>query len=247
MTKTEVLQQCTIAGNIVKLPAYQLDRATYLEVAKALNLIGGKWKGGKISGFVFDGSPGELLAQITGGKRVDLKKDFQYFPTPAEIADYLVELAGIEEYDMILEPSAGQGAIIKAIQRKHSVKVHYCELMDINRSFLERIPQTIALTPNFLTFAKSKTFHGTFHKIIANPPFSKNQDIDHIVAMHKLLHEAGRLVSVASKHWQYSSNKKEVNFRNWLNTLDHEVIELEAGAFKESGTNIATCIIVINN
>ena len=51
MTKEEVLQKCTIEGNIVKLPNVQLDRNEYLEVKKALELIGGKWKGGKVFGF----------------------------------------------------------------------------------------------------------------------------------------------------------------------------------------------------
>ena len=45
MTKEQVLQDCTIEGNVVKLPNIQLDRKDYQEVAKALELIGGKWKG----------------------------------------------------------------------------------------------------------------------------------------------------------------------------------------------------------
>lgn len=43
-TKEQVLQNCTIEGNVVKLPSEQLDRKLYQEVAKALELIGGKWK-----------------------------------------------------------------------------------------------------------------------------------------------------------------------------------------------------------
>ena len=41
-TKEQVLQNCTIEGNIVKLPNIQLDRKLYQEVAKSLELIGGK-------------------------------------------------------------------------------------------------------------------------------------------------------------------------------------------------------------
>ena len=50
MTKEEVLQKCTVEGNVVKLPNKQLDRKLYQEVAKALELIGGKWKGGIVTG-----------------------------------------------------------------------------------------------------------------------------------------------------------------------------------------------------
>ena len=41
-TKEQVLQNCTVDGNVVKLPNIQLERKLYQEVAKALKLIGGK-------------------------------------------------------------------------------------------------------------------------------------------------------------------------------------------------------------
>jgi len=47
MEYLKILQQCTVANNVVKLPEGQLDRKLYQEVAKALELIGGKWKGEK--------------------------------------------------------------------------------------------------------------------------------------------------------------------------------------------------------
>ena len=53
MDAQKVLQECTVEGNVVKLPEGQLERKLYQEVAKALDLIGGKWKGGKVFGFVF--------------------------------------------------------------------------------------------------------------------------------------------------------------------------------------------------
>jgi len=55
MTKQKILQKCIVEGNLVKLPSGQLDRKLYQEVAKSLNLIGGKWKGGKTMAFVFFG------------------------------------------------------------------------------------------------------------------------------------------------------------------------------------------------
>ena len=57
MSKEEVLQNCVVEGQVVKLPSVELDRKEYLAVKKSLELIGGKWKGGKISGFVFQTDP----------------------------------------------------------------------------------------------------------------------------------------------------------------------------------------------
>lgn len=80
MTKEEVLQQCTIEGLIVKLPPTQLERKLYTDVAKSLELIGGKWKGGKVAGFVFAVDPTDLLEQITNGEKRNLKKNINFLP-----------------------------------------------------------------------------------------------------------------------------------------------------------------------
>lgn len=247
MDKIQVLKECTIEGNIIKLPATQLDRKLYQEVAKSLELIGGKWKGGKIMGFVFQEDPTELLAQISGGsnnlpQKVNIKKEFQFFATPSKLADYLVEKADLNEYDSVLEPSAGQGAIINAIHRVFPNKaVGYYELMPTNQTILGRLNNVSFLGEDFLD--SDNTTH--FNKIIGNPPFSKNQDISHIYKMYERLAVGGRLVSITSKHWVSSSNKKEVAFREWLDRLSGEIEEIQEGSFKESGTSVGGMIITI--
>lgn len=242
MTKESILKQCTIDGNVVKLPSIQLERSLYQDVAKSINLIGGKWKGGKVSGFVFDTDPTDLLNQITNGGERNLKKEFQFFATPAPLAKRMVEIAAIEEYDLILEPSAGQGAIINAIQGKHNSLVHYCELMNINQSFLSKIPNTTFLKDNFLLLNTPDLFH----KIIANPPFSNNQDIKHILHMWQTLAPGGTLVTISSRHWEFSNNKQEVNFQTFLTTHNAKIELLPPNIFKESGTSIETNLIIIN-
>lgn len=243
MTKEQVLQGCTIDGMIVKLPPEQLDRKLYEEVKKSLELIGGKWKGGKVAGFVFPHDPVDLLAQISNGEKRNLKKEYQFFATPDMLADKLVELAELRETDSILEPSAGQGAIIKAIQRKFPQKEVSCyELMPINQSFLIKMHNVNLLGDDFL----ANNSRGSYDRIVANPPFTKNQDIDHINMMWKLLRPGGRMVSMASVHWRHSTNKKEKLFKEWLYEIDAAIIDVPAGTFKESGTTIETVIIVID-
>ncbi len=136
MTKEQVLNDCIIEGNVIKLPNIQLERKIYQEVAKSLELIGGKWKGGKISGFLFNDDPTNLLKQIQNVE-VNLKKEFQFFATPDKLANYLVKLVDIKPNDTILEPSAGQGAIIKAINLVGG-KPDCFELMDINAEILNK-------------------------------------------------------------------------------------------------------------
>ena len=239
----EILRKCTIEGNLVKLPDFKIDRNIYLKVKKALEHIGGKWKGGKVYGFEFKEDPTGLLNKIANGENLNLKKEFQMFFTPDTLADRLVKLANITENDLILEPSAGQGAIIKSIHRffPHTF-VDWCEINNINQEFCKKLPNTKFIKSDFLWFNEMNKYD----RIIANPPFSKNQDIDHVYNMYSCLKHGGRMVSVMSEHWQNLSGKKEKNFLKWLQSKKSEMYHIEAGTFKESGTMISANIIVID-
>jgi predicted ATP-grasp superfamily ATP-dependent carboligase len=244
MTTEQVLQSSTVEGNIIFLPKVQLERKVYQEVAKKLELIGGRWKGGKVAGFVFNEDPTDMLDQIANGEKRNLKKEFQFFPTPDAIADKLVDLADISESHTILEPSAGQGAIIKAINRVLPGKLIDCvELMPLNQSFLNKIDSAILIGSDLLELNPQKN---CYDRIIANPPFTKNQDIDHIYHMYNMLDYKGRIVSIASTHWQFASGKKEQGFKQWLDDNDATIIDLEKGEFKASGTLVSSCIVIID-
>jgi 16S rRNA A1518/A1519 N6-dimethyltransferase RsmA/KsgA/DIM1 with predicted DNA glycosylase/AP lyase activity len=79
-----------------------------------------------------------LLDQIANGEKRNLKKEFQFFATPEKLADELVYLADLKQHDTILEPSAGQGAIIKAINKVCDVVPDCFELMDVNTVILNK-------------------------------------------------------------------------------------------------------------
>lgn len=217
-------------------------------------MIGGKWKGGKVGAFVFPHDPAELLEQIANGENRNLKKEYQFFETPAELADELVELLAIPRIVnlenqkpmgfRILEPSAGQGALVKALLRIESYQqIDCCELMPTNQTFLSKINEVLIIGDDFLKLGEE--FNNYYDRIIANPPFSNNQDIDHVKKMYECLKTGGRMVTITSKHWELSSNRKETEFRNWLEEVDAEVYDIEKGSFKSSGTMVGGFILVI--
>lgn len=241
MTKQEVLQQCTVDGNVVKLPNIQLDRKLYQDVAKALELIGGKWKGGKVFGFIFNSDPTELLEQIGGGENRNLKKEFQFFATPESVADKLVYDADLQQYDTILEPSAGQGAIIKAINKVCDVVPDCYELMPENVLMLKKSGLSFNLIGDDFLRHQGKFYS----KIIANPPFTKNQDIDHVKFMYSYLSRGGTLVSIMSESWREGTQKKQVEFRQWLKDVNASIYQLKKGSFKESGTMVGGVVVII--
>lgn len=242
MNSIEVLKKCKVEGNLIKLPNTQLDRKVYMDVKKSIEKIGGKWKGGKVAGFVFSSDPTDLLSDIAGGKKRNIKQEFQFFATPSKLSERLVSLADLKDTDTILEPSAGQGAILEHINNKSNATPDCFELMGVNQLILGQSNLRYNLVGDDFLRSDDKKYS----KIIANPPFSKNQDIEHVYKMFEKLNLGGRIVTIMSKHWQISTNKKETNFRMWLNILDAKITNIDSGAFKESGTSMATLIVVIN-
>ena len=238
----EILKHCTLEDSVLKLPQVQFNKKSYVEAKKWIEEAGGSWQGGKIQGFTFPFNPERVFSILKEGKRCNLQQDYQFFETPDDVADWLVMLAGgIHEDDTVLEPSAGRGALIKAIHRAcPSVMVECYELMPENREFLHTLNNVILLDEDF-----TKDSVGYYTKIIANPPFSGNQDVDHVKLMYERLEEGGILAAITSQHWKFSSEKKCVEFRKWLDEVNGKVFEIGAGEFKDSGTSISTMAIVI--
>lgn len=242
MDLQEFFGRCHVENGIIKLPEGQLDRNDYLQVKKVLEGKGGKWKGGKVQGFVFSIDAEKVLSSLAEGDMSNTKKDFQFYATPDDIADRLAaRLGDLEPGHRVLEPSAGAGALINAVHRRLSDVVVDCyELMPENRELLEKLDGTRLLGDDFMM-----ADIGMYDKIIANPPFTKNQDIAHVSRMWEHLAPGGQMAVIMSPHFEFASDKASKDFREFLESVDHDITHLEKGAFKKSGTDIKTLMLVI--
>lgn len=237
----DILKNCTLENNVMKLPNIQFNKKSYLEAKKWIEEAGGSWQGGKVQGFTFPFDAKRVFSILHAGKRCNLQQEFQFFETPASVADWIVMLSGgISSEDTILEPSAGRGAIIKAIHRAcPNVVVDCFELMPENKEFLTALSNVNIIGDTFKETVKKYT------KIIANPPFAGNQDIKHVKLMYNCLSENGVLVAITSRHWLFAEEKICKDFRQWLKSVNGQQFEIEGGEFKESGTTIATMALKI--
>ncbi len=116
----ELLKRCGVDGNTITMPRFARD--DYLKVNKVLENLGGRWNR-KEQAHVFDGKSSHEIRElmettIAGGCFTDRRKELQYFPTPERLARLMVEVACIQYGDCVLEPSAGQGAIVREIIQK---------------------------------------------------------------------------------------------------------------------------------
>jgi hypothetical protein len=90
----------------------KLDRKLYVALDKVLKAAGGKWNRGKrIHEFDRDDAEEFIANIVLHGEYVDEKQAFQFFETPCELAERMLDMAGVNPGTRMLEPSAGKGAI----------------------------------------------------------------------------------------------------------------------------------------
>lgn len=134
-------------------------------------------------------------------------------------------------------------AILDAIHRvQPDVVVDCYELMPENKEKLSKLDHIRLLGDDFTQAEHSSEYD----LIVANPPFSKNQDIRHVMQMYQDLKPGGTVAAITSRHWQQASEKVCKDFRAFLEEVSAQVYEIEEGAFKKSGTGVGTIAIVIN-
>ncbi len=234
----EIIEQGRVDDIHFYLPDIKLERQLYIKVNKVLSLLGGKWNK-KTKSHIFNKNIENLIDNaILSSEITDVMKELQYFYTPENIVSQLISLADIQKTDVVLEPSAGKGAI--AIELNKLCKTDVCEIHPEFRDILKE--QNInVVSSDFLEYHPSFKYD----KIVANPPFTRQQDITHVNHMLDIC--KGRVVSIMSASVLFRENKKTVEFRNRINDLNGEFIGLPDETFKESGTMVRACIVVVNN
>lgn len=241
-----VLSAAAIQADRVRLTG-QLDRPLYMAVNKVLEAAGGKWNR-SAKAHVFGEDIETLLDNIIVTGEVGTRQDSQQFFTPDAIADQVVTLAEIEVGNSILEPSAGDGALIRAVLRKHGDEARWfvCAIED-DPKLAFKLPLDFSgvavIAGDFLRTTPEGA--GQFNRIIMNPPFARQADIKHVTHALSFLQPGGRLVSIMSAGVKFRQDKRAAKFRDLVLSRGGSITDLPEGAFKSSGTMVNTLICVV--
>lgn len=236
-----ILAECRMEENTLYLPERQLDRKTYEAVNNCLVAIGGRCNR-NAKRYIFDYDPQEAFENlILTGETEDMKKIFQFFPTPCPVAEIICDLAELVNGQSILELSCAKDDLADFIYERAPEHLVCIEIYKDMKKYLDEKPYPCMVGIDFLAYKPEKI--RPFDRIVMNQPFSRQQDIDHIYHAFGLLKSRGILVSVLSPSPFFRTNEKSIQFRKWLQFLDAEIIDVPEGAFKEIGTMIRTKII----
>ena len=126
----------------------------------------------------------------------------------------MLRRARIADGMRVLEPEAGSGYIADAIRAAHpGAWVDTVEISPRLRDMLV-LKNYRVMAFDFLEFENDQ--EAPYDRIVMNPPFERQQDLDHIRHAYKLLAPGGILVSVLSPSFEFRSDRKSTEFRAWI-------------------------------
>jgi predicted RNA methylase len=191
----------------------------------------------KAQSHLFEYDPAEAIEMaVLTGTVIDHKREMGFFETPAAVVDRLIALADIRGGLDLLEPSAGLGAIARRLPDPGNVAL--CEIDPGRRRKLQdEFSGQVLRCRDFLTMQMK------WDRIVANPPFGGAQrDVDHVRHMWDCLNPSGILVSVMAGGITYRNNRKTDELRSLIEA-NGEIIPLPEHSFRETGTDVSTCIV----
>lgn len=147
----------------------------------------------------------ELLPTMEGEAR---SRELSQFYTPIWLAERVVEWSGVRAIDRVCEPSAGRGALVRALIDAVGCDVDAWELDPSNARALRDLPYP-GLTVHAEDFLASERFRALswpYELALMNPPYEANQDVAFI---ERALDFSDRVVGIFQSRIVHSKGRAE--------------------------------------
>ncbi|WP_327413904.1 methyltransferase domain-containing protein [Streptomyces sp. NBC_01233] len=214
----------------------QLADRLYQRVNLALSAVGGKWDRWKRA-HVFPANAADAVAGLLAEGEVTTDAERGYFPTPAALVDEILDLADLSAGHEVLEPSAGTGAMAERVADRGGVVD--CVELDPGRAKVIRDKGYAreVITSDFLTLPVS----ARYDRVVMNPPFAGQLDIQHVQRALRWLRPGGRLVAVMFGSLTFRTNAQALDFRSRVREARGTITPLPDHWFK----GVSTVVTVI--
>ena len=172
-------------------------------------------------------------------------KRFGFFPTPDAAAETVIAKANLrgDTALRVLEPSAGTGQLAS----RAAGKGHIVDCVEIQPHLVELLRRdgryNTIMEADFFGLGAAPIYD----RIVMNPPFDRERDIDHVLHALKFLKPDGFLIAIMSTGTTVRETKKSAAFRKMVKTMGGDFTDLPERSFAESGTNVNTCYLRVWN
>ncbi|ESQ90104.1 hypothetical protein ABAC460_10075 [Asticcacaulis sp. AC460] len=242
----DILRRAEILPNGIRI-VEQLDKGVFPQVKKALEAAGFKWaKGPKVYQHA-DVEHETALHELIEAGTVTTPQEIGFFETTGAALDRVIEKAELSEGLDALEPSAGTGKIARRLLEAGcnvtAIEYDRKNYDKLARLFEDFKPKHFAVAN--MDFLALDSELRKYDRVVMNPPFAKQVDLDHVLRAIDFLKVGGRLVAVMAAGVMFRENRKTQAFREAIAAHSPEFEELPAGSFKASGTDVNTVILTL--
>lgn len=201
-----------------------------------------------------DGVPPDVNADDLRGRSTALRTSLQFYATPPAAAAALLREVYLPAGARVLEPSAGDGALLRAVSqravadpRQRGLRVDAVEVDPGRVATLRglRLPGVaLHVQPaNFLTWPVQPVYDA----VLMNPPFHGTGWAQHVMHAFDAVKPGGSLHAILPITAETGTSKAHDAFRAWATQHSRwselRFEDLPPGSFAESGTNVNTVIL----
>lgn len=171
-----------------------------------------------------------------------------FFPTPDDAADTIIADAYLYRAPdkpplRVLEPSAGTGQLARRCVEKGAI----VDCVEVQPQLADQLQAygiyNRVTCADFLVTTPDPD--RLYDRIVMNPPFDLERDVDHVVHALDFLAPNGLLVAIMSAGTEFRETKKAARFRTHMNRLNARWRDLPAGSFASVGTYVNTLYVSV--
>lgn len=209
------------------------------DLVEKVNKLLGEWYGAAIP------EEREPTEDPLAEKKTSLAKNYGFFPTPDKAADHVISRTPLyrskdEPKLTLLEPSAGTGSLAKRA-------LSWGAIVDCIE-YQPALADDLRAPGNYYRSVKTADFLSVkpatlYDRVLMNPPFDRERDIDHVVHALDFLKPDGCLVAIMSASTEYRETKKSTAFRALMEKMNAQWSDLPAGSFASVGTQVNTIMV----
>lgn len=193
---------------------------------------------------------------------------FGFYPTPDKAAETVISYVRLlqrkdEPQLRILEPSAGTGNLARRCLSNPAMFDNWSGGRDryMSEYRLDNVVDCVEVQPHLAHQLEAQGGYGRvicadflqllpspnlrYDRIVMNPPFDRERDIDHVVHAMQFLKPDGQLVAIMSAGTEFRQTRKAVAFRKLMEDLGADWNDLPNNSFSEVGTYVNTGIISV--
>lgn len=229
-------------GEFFKVRIYKNGNAhiwfTRKDLLEKANKILAEWYGEVIG----DGQTKE--ADPLESRALTPAKHFGFYPTPDTLAETLIGDAYLHRRGdspalKVLEPSAGTGQLAALASNNG----HHVDCVEIQPTYANALENSSryrrVIQGDFLQIKPEPVYD----RVIMNPPFDRERDIDHVSHALKFLKDDGCLVAIMSAGTEFRQTRKSKAFRALIERMHGVWKDLPIGSFANQGTNVNTIML----